>query len=71
VLIRQKYIEECRFPEQWILFKAVIFHDYIEAIGRGERLALMLARTLSADIITTDLSQEAVQMHSPGFYWLF
>lgn len=43
------------------MVKAAIFLDYIGAIGGGERVALMLARALSADIITTDLSQEAVQ----------
>ncbi|MEI6104830.1 MAG: glycosyltransferase [Methanothrix sp.] len=41
--------------------KAAIFLDYIGAIGGGERVALMLARALSADIITTDVSLEAVQ----------
>jgi hypothetical protein len=40
---------------------AAIFLDYIGAIGGGERVALMLARALSADIITTDVSLEAVQ----------
>jgi glycosyltransferase involved in cell wall biosynthesis len=41
--------------------KVVIFLDYIGAIGGGERVALMLARALKADIITTDVCQEAVQ----------
>ena len=41
--------------------KVAIFLDYIGAIGGGERVALMLARALKADIITTDVSQEAVQ----------
>lgn len=41
--------------------KVAIFLDYIGAIGGGERVALMLARALKADIITTDISQEAVQ----------
>ena len=41
--------------------KVAIFLDYIGAIGGGERVALMLARALQADIITTDVSQEAVQ----------
>lgn len=41
--------------------KAAIFLDYIGAIGGGERVALMLARAISADIITTDVSQEAVK----------
>jgi glycosyltransferase involved in cell wall biosynthesis len=41
--------------------KVAIFLDYIGAIGGGERVALMLARALPADIITTDVSLEAVQ----------
>ena len=41
--------------------KVAIFLDYIGAIGGGERVALMLARALKADIITTDVSKEAVQ----------
>lgn len=41
--------------------KVAIFLDYIGAIGGGERVALMLARALQADIITTDVSLEAVQ----------
>jgi len=41
--------------------KVAIFLDYIGAIGGGERVALMLARALKADIITTDIRLEAVQ----------
>lgn len=41
--------------------KVAIFLDYIGAIGGGERVALMLARDLPADIITTDVRWEAVQ----------
>ena len=41
--------------------KAAIFLDYIGAIGGGERVALMLARALHADLITTDVGMEAVQ----------
>jgi glycosyltransferase involved in cell wall biosynthesis len=41
--------------------KVAVFLDYIGAIGGGERVALMLARALKADIITTDVSLEAVQ----------
>jgi len=41
--------------------RTAIFLDYIGAIGGGERVALMLARALQADIITTDVSLEAVQ----------
>lgn len=40
--------------------KAAIFLDYIGAIGGGERVALMLARALNADLITTDVSREAL-----------
>jgi len=41
--------------------KVAIFLDYIGAIGGGERVALMLARALDADIITTDISPEAIK----------
>jgi glycosyltransferase involved in cell wall biosynthesis len=41
--------------------RIAIFIDYIGAIGGGERVALMLARALQADIVTTDISQESVQ----------
>jgi len=41
--------------------KAAIFLDYIGAIGGGERVALMLARALPADLITTEVGLEAVQ----------
>lgn len=41
--------------------KVAIFLDYIGAIGGGERVALMLARALQADIITTDVNWTAVQ----------
>lgn len=41
--------------------RTAIFLDYIGAIGGGVRVALMLARALRADIITTDVSLEAVQ----------
>lgn len=41
--------------------RIAIFLDYIGAIGGGERVALMLARSLKADIITTDVSQEAIK----------
>ncbi len=41
--------------------KVAIFLDYIGAIGGGERVALMLARALPADIITTDVRMEAVK----------
>ncbi len=35
--------------------KTAIFHDYFGAIGGGERVVLMIARILDADIITTDI----------------
>jgi glycosyltransferase involved in cell wall biosynthesis len=41
--------------------KVAIFLDYIEAIGGGERVALMLARYLKADIGTTNVSYEAIK----------
>ena len=37
-----------------------IFHDYIGSIGGGERVALVLARALKGDLITTDTSIEAI-----------
>jgi glycosyltransferase involved in cell wall biosynthesis len=41
--------------------KVAIFLDYIGSIGGGVRVALMLARALQADIITTDVSSEVVK----------
>lgn len=35
--------------------KTAIFHDYYGAIGGGERVVLMMAKILDADIITTDI----------------
>lgn len=34
--------------------KIAIFHDYFGAVGGGEKTVLLLAKTLGADIITTD-----------------
>ena len=34
--------------------KTAIFHDYFGTIGGGERVVLLMARVLDADIITTD-----------------
>ncbi len=34
--------------------RVAIFHDYFGAIGGGERVVLMMAKILDADIITTD-----------------
>ena len=41
--------------------KVAIFHDYFGAIGGGEKLVLMLAKYLNADVITTDLNTESVK----------
>jgi glycosyltransferase involved in cell wall biosynthesis len=41
--------------------KIAIFHDYIGAIGGGEKLILTLARGLGADVITTDVNQDSVK----------
>ncbi|HLC62689.1 MAG TPA: glycosyltransferase [Candidatus Nanoarchaeia archaeon] len=41
--------------------KAAIFHDYFGCIGGGEKIALMIARILKADVITTDVDVEAVK----------
>jgi len=43
--------------------KIAIFHDYFGAIGGGERVVLLLARILDADIITTDT--EALRKMDP------
>ncbi|MDD1709511.1 MAG: glycosyltransferase family 4 protein, partial [Methanoregulaceae archaeon] len=32
-----------------------VFHDYFGAIGGGEKVAVAIAETLNADIITTDI----------------
>ena len=39
--------------------KTAIFHDYFGAIGGGERVVLMMAKILNADIITTDMDAVA------------
>jgi len=41
--------------------KIAIFHDYIGAIGGGEKLGLTLARGLGADVITTDVDADSVR----------
>lgn len=43
--------------------KIAIFHDYFGAIGGGEKVALMMAKVLNADIITTDTN--AIRMIDP------
>jgi len=40
--------------------KVAIFHDYIGAIGGGEKLVLTLAKGLGADVITTDVDVDSV-----------
>lgn len=40
--------------------RIAIFHDYFGAIGGGEKLVLMLAEKLNADLISTDLDNEFV-----------
>jgi glycosyltransferase involved in cell wall biosynthesis len=40
--------------------KVAIFHDYFGAIGGGEKLVMMLANGLKADIITTDVDMNSV-----------
>jgi glycosyltransferase involved in cell wall biosynthesis len=39
--------------------KTAIFHDYFGAIGGGERVVLLMAKILEADIITTDIEAVA------------
>lgn len=41
--------------------KIVIFHDYFMTIGGAEKLVLILARALGADIITTDLDTSLIK----------
>lgn len=41
--------------------RIAIFHDFVGAIGGGEKLIFTLARGLNADVITTDLDVEAVE----------
>ncbi|MBU3966972.1 MAG: glycosyltransferase [Euryarchaeota archaeon] len=41
--------------------KIAIFHDYLSAIGGGDKVVLTLARELGADIITTDVNMDSVR----------
>jgi hypothetical protein len=41
--------------------RVAIFHDYIDAIGGGEKTILTLARAINADIITTDVNKDSVK----------
>jgi glycosyltransferase involved in cell wall biosynthesis len=43
--------------------RIAIFHDYFGAIGGGERVVLLMAKILDADIITTDI--DAIMMMDP------
>ncbi len=43
------------------IVKIAIFHDYIGAIGGGEKLVLTLARGLGADVITTDVDEDSIK----------
>ena len=38
-----------------------VFVDYIGAIGGAERVALMMAKSLKGDVITTDLDRESIK----------
>jgi glycosyltransferase involved in cell wall biosynthesis len=40
--------------------RIAVFHDYFGAIGGGEKLVLMLAQRLKADVISTDFDQESI-----------
>jgi len=44
-----------------MIMKIAIFHDYIGAIGGGEKLVLTLASGLGADMITTDADVDSVK----------
>ena len=41
--------------------RTAIFHDYIDAIGGGEKTVLTLARALKADVITTDINKDSIK----------
>lgn len=41
--------------------KIAVFHNYLGAIGGGERLAIEISRILQADLITTDIEPEVVK----------
>ncbi len=40
--------------------KIAVFHDYLDCIGGGEKVALEIARILNADFITTDVNKDVV-----------
>jgi hypothetical protein len=56
ISLGEKYLRKKRGK----IVKIAIFHDYIGAIGGGEKLVLTLARELGADIITTDVDNDSV-----------
>jgi len=41
--------------------RIAIFHDYLSAIGGGEKTVLTLARALHADVITTDVNEDSIR----------
>ena len=41
--------------------KAAVFHDYLDCIGGGEKVALEIARILKADFITTDVDRDVIK----------
>jgi hypothetical protein len=41
--------------------RIAIFHDYIGAIGGGEKLVLTLARGLGVDVITNDTDKDSIR----------
>jgi len=41
--------------------KIAILHNFMDNIGGAEKLVLMLARELNADIITTNINQKAIK----------
>jgi len=41
--------------------KVAIFHNYLDVIGGGEKVALTLARELDADVITTDVDMNLIE----------
>ena len=41
--------------------KVAVFHDYLDCIGGGEKVALEIARILKADFITTDVDRDVIK----------
>ncbi len=42
--------------------KIAIFHDYFRVIGGAEKLVLIMAKNLGADIITSEVDRECIKM---------